>query len=453
MADAKVVIYGLAVKSADRTFQQFALAELQHWTLTNLSPPKYEDGGLAFQDLNDDPVLWTPLAIQLPGSALETMAGALLQTSDGPFLLVMTAFLLILLARMTSRSGRVQAILIAAASCAAYPVVALVMKLNLQSPPVTTVVGFAGYTGYAKSKESLASVLALLICVLLGWVFAKFAGREADEPEEESTASRRRAVLIAHAAVLGLLLLYVLPNMRDILSSLNQTWQRRASWDSTNFLMWDYLIHAGLRPFRDFWYPYGGGYLQLLPFPTGTVAMTFHCTLVLWVLYWSLLKIAGQRLAHGLAIFGLILVPVLLGLLPGWSRYLVAVDVALFYVVVCNNRRFDWKMQVPFAAFAGYAFFFEPTQVVCAVAGMAAETVLAALAGFQGGALRERAAASAQVLKQRFASVGIPLLTGIAGALLFYAGNGMLPGLWDFEASIGAQGDYGALPSEIVLKK
>ena len=54
------------------------------------------------------------------------------------------------------------------------------------------------------------------------------------------------------------------------------------------------------------------------------------------------------------------------------------------------------------------------------------------------------------MLKQRLVCMGIPMLAGIAGALLIYAGNGMLPGLWDFEKSVGEMGDYGAVPSNIV---
>jgi hypothetical protein len=477
LADAKVVIYSLAVKSADRTFQRFGPEELKHWTLNNLSPPRDEDGGLALDDINDDPILWTPLALQLPGSMLQAIAAALIGTPDAPFLLAITAFLLVLLARMSTRTGRMQAVLIAVSSGVAYPVVLLAMKLNLSSPPVTADVGYASYHGYAKADEYLAALAVMLICILLGYVLARFAGHGGDEVEDSPlialrNGGRRRNWMV-HAAVLGLLLVYFLPNVRGLMvslpavsrseahgtnlefvQSLSQTKYRHVQWDAANELTWTYMLNAGLRPLRDFWFPYSGWYLQLLPFPTGPLMIVAHCTVLLWVLYWSLFRIAGRRLGQALAIFGLILTPVLMGLLPEWDRYLVAVDVALLYVAVCEANigeiaRLDWKIHAPVAAFVAYAFFFEPTQVVCAGAGMAAHIILSALSGFQGGTLRERVAESARVLKQRLVSPGIPLLAGIAGGLLIFAGNGMLPGLWDFEKSIGDQGDYAAVPSEI----
>ena len=131
----------------------------------------------------------------------------------------------------------------------------------------------------------------------------------------------------------------ICPNLLLVFQSLSQARYQHVDWDTANFWTWDYMLHAGLRPLRDFWYPYSGAYVQLLPFPTGVIAATVHRTAVLWVLYWSLFKVTGRRLAQALAIFGLIVTPVLLDMLPGWSRYLVAVDVALLYVAVCGTCR------------------------------------------------------------------------------------------------------------------
>jgi hypothetical protein len=473
LADAKVVIYGITIKAHDRTFQQFGPDDLKRWTFVNFSPPRDEDGGLAFDDTNDDPSLWTPLALRLPGSTLQAALATLVETSDAPFLLAIAAFLLVLLTGMAAHTGRLQAVLIALTGGVACPLVLLVMRLRLSPPRVTSVVGYASYRGYSKTPEHLASLALFLTCIALGYAFAKLARRGntamEDVPVKSPANSHRRPSLwIVHAAVFALLLLYFLPNVQGVLvnfpgldlsdahgtnlefvQSLSQTRQQHVQWDAANVLTWTYMLNAGLRPLRDFWFPYTGWYLQLLPFPMGPVTLVVHCALLLWILYWCLFCITGRRLGQALTIFGLSLAPVLVGMAEGWDRYLVAVAVALFYVVICETR-LEWKTHAPFAALVGWAFFFEPTQVIYAGAGIAAHIAVAVLSRFQGDTLRQRLLASAGELRQRLLRIAIPLLSGIAAALLLYAGNGMLAGFWDLEKSLGDIGDYGAVPADIV---
>jgi len=452
--DAQIRIYGITIRSRTQTFLQLAPSQLKNWNFNNLSVPKEEDGALVFTDTNDDPAAWSPLALHLPGIRLQVLY-PLLSTSDSPFLLAITAFLLALLARMFTRTGRVQAVLIAVASCVVYPVVLLVLKLNLLPPPsVRSSVGYAGYHGYPKANEYLSAVSMMLVCAGLGYVFARLFERGANETWESETAApvsagQRRRNWLVHASVFAVLLVYFVPNLTEVLKSLRETVYQNHGWDDAVLLHWSELIGLGLRPLRDFWYPYSGSYIQFLPFPTGVIVSVLHAVGALWVLYLGLLSVAGRRLSHGLVVFGLIATPILLTLLPGWNRYLLAIDVGILYVAICDTTRLDWKTHVPVAVFVGYVFFYEPTQVIYAAAGMAAETGLTVIARFRGRNLRERIAAGVQVLKQRLLCVGVPMGAGITASLLVFAALGMLPGLWDFERSIGDVGDYSAYPSEL----
>ena len=442
LPDARVVIYGVTVRGPTQIFQQFGPAELKTWSRLNLSAPKEEGGGLALTDLNDDPILTTPLSIRLPGGIFQVLSVAI-GTEDSPFLLAITVFLLVLLARMLTRTGRLQALLIAVASCAVYPVVLLVIKLNLLlPPPVTSAVGYASYSGYAKANEFLSVLCAMLVCIGLGYVFATFAGSPEEEVEEAASIPSRRYVWIAHAVVFILLFLYSLPNLPSELNTLKAAVYTYRGWDQENAVSWEYMMNAGLRPYRDFWFPYSGGYLQFLPFPIGTISSVLHYTIALWVFYLALFKVTGRRLGQTLVIFGLMLTPLLLNLLPGWNRYLLSIDIALLYVAICDAPRLEWKLHLPFAAFVAYAFFYEPTQVVYAGMGIAAHTALSAISRVGLGAML-------RVVKQRVVCVGIPMLAGITASAVVYAADGMLPGLWNFERSLGDQGDYGALPSGI----
>jgi hypothetical protein len=440
-ASADVVIYSLTLKSATQTFQQFGPAELRNWTHNNLSDPKDQDGGLAFTDLNDDPILSAPLNVSLPGGNLRSLS-TFFELSDGPFLLAIAVFLLVLLASMDSRSGRLQALLVVLASCAAFPTVEWIRRLHLLPPaPVSSTIGFATYNGYAKGNDHLAAFAVLLVSAALGYLFARSTGRpDPVETLEPVAPSRWHYQWMAHVAIFLLVFLNYFPNLLTTIPWAKTVVYPHAGWDESNGLVWAYMVNKGLRPFRDFWYPYSGFYLQFLPFPTGNFTAILEQAIVLWGFYLAVFKAAGRRLGPALVLFGLLFASVLMDMLPGWNRYLLGVDVALFYVAVCQYPRFEWQTHAVFAAFTGYAFFYEPTQVIYASAGIAAHTLLTALEGFPE---------QIRILRQRLLYAGVPMLAGIACALMVYAAYGMLPGLLDFEASLGDQGNYGALPADV----
>jgi len=449
LPDARIVLYGITIRNQSQIFRQFGPAELKGWSRVNLSEPKDEDGGLAYTDLNDDPMLITPLALQLPGGVLQALS-PLIGTADALFLIAMTTFLLLLLARMGTRTGRMQALLIAAANGVAWPIVYVVLKLDLLGPPpVRSAVGYASYTGYDKANEYLSALAVLLVCISLGYLFAKFAGPQEDDPGQTVIASRRPFVWIAHVSIYALVLMYFMPDLTATLRALPTSAYQYQGWDSSIATHWVAMMNAGLRPMRDFWFPYSGSYIERLPPPTGLIFTVLHFTIALWFLYLGLFLATGKRISQALVLFGLFLTAVLLDMFPGWYRYVLSIDVGLLYVGLYDIGRLQWKVHLPFAVFVGYAFFYEPTQVIYAGVGIAAHTIVTLISHFEGNSLRERLLKSAQALKQRLVTVGLPMLAGIAASLLVYAANGMLPGFLDFEKSIGDQGDYGAWPSEI----
>jgi hypothetical protein len=452
--DTRVIIYSITVKSGDRVVREFEPSELKDWTLANFSAPAEDAGGLVMSSTTNDPILWTSPALRLSGAQL-AKSSAFVDESDGPFVLVATAFLLVLLARTSTRAGRLQAVLIAAASCVGFPVLFAIKHIDLLPPPVTTTVGYASYHSYSKANEILSGVLIMLILIGLGYGCAKWVGRKeaagsgAEEFAGAGPPSRQRWIWMAHAGVFVFLFLYFFPYILGVFQSMSRAEYRYDSWDAANTLIWSALINKGFIPYRDFWYPYGGFYLQLLRFPAGPIWVIVHCTVLLWCFYLVLLKIAERRLAQTLVMFGAVLVPILLNMLGGWHRYLMPATVVFFYAAICDIRRWEWKTHLPFTALAGYVCFCEPPQIICAACGIAVHCGLEAAARFQGSSFRDRLASSWQVLRPRLILIGGPILAGVGGAALVYAANGMLPGLWDFEKSVADIGDYSAAPSDM----
>ena len=97
---ARIVIFSLAVKAGDRVVRQFGPAELKNWTLVNLSPPKEENGGLVLLDSNDNPILWTPVIVHLPGMQAPPPRWLLWLGIYWPFVLLTVALLTLLVARV-----------------------------------------------------------------------------------------------------------------------------------------------------------------------------------------------------------------------------------------------------------------------------------------------------------------------------------------------------------------
>ena len=128
-----------------------------------------------------------------------------------------------------------QALLIAVSSCVAYPIVLLVMRLNLLSPPsVSRTVGYASYAGYPKANEYLSSLMVMLVCICLGYAFARFAGKSEEKLEAPVMASRRWNVRLVHTTVLGLLLLQFWPDFRVAFNSMGSTVYQYRGWDDAS---------------------------------------------------------------------------------------------------------------------------------------------------------------------------------------------------------------------------
>ena len=370
IADARIVIYSVTIKTGPQTFQRFGAEELTSWVRSNASTAQIQERGLALLATNHEPAISTSLSLRLPGGTLQPLS-ELIGGEDGPFLLAITGFLLLLLLRMTTRTGRLQAVLIAVIAGMAMVVVVLVRTIDLPPPPVTTAVGYANYNGYSKTDDYLAAFTLMLLCAFVGYAFAGVKGGEEEEGEETAPASSRRNAWITTAAVFAMVFMCYLPNLWGSLRESSQMlYQSHGGLDDANALTWSYMINAGLRPFRDFWYPYSGSYLQLLPFPVGVLASVVHSTIVLGVLFLALLKATGRRIAHALVIFGLILTPVRLDTLPRWTRTVLAIDVALLSLAVCedsicNSGGLEWKKHAPFAVFVGYVFLRTHPACVC----------------------------------------------------------------------------------------
>lgn len=444
---AHVVLYSVRMKSGEQVLREFSPSELREWSLSALKVVTQNSGSLIMDSTTDDPMLSTTLSFNFPGSTVAGTVGRL-YGPDTLFLLAMALFILWIPSRTCFRTDWGEVAIVAALTLMAYPLVNAAIRLKSSPPPVSAAVGFASYTGYPKGHDYYASFALLGLSLLLplaGWRVLPRKGPAAQVPQPSSPSTAG----VAHVLILILLLLYYQPNLAGGLAGLKNWQYQYAGWDDQHSLSWAYMINSGLRPFRDFWFPYSGHYITMLPFPISSLMFGFHGVLVLSFLYLGLFYIAGKKVTQALALFICLAIPLFVDLLPGWTRYMLAADVTFLAIAVGEMKQWEWKRPVLLATITGYVFFFEPTQVLYAGTGIAVYLALVVSPWGMRKPLRIVAACMIRRLARTLLYTGTPMLAGVVAAIGFFAANGMLPGLWEFEKSLGDQASYGGMNADI----
>jgi hypothetical protein len=453
--DTQVSIFSIAIVSEGRVVRKFSPVELAAWRLYNLKPAPGEpdsyslisSSGADFLSANT-----TIVASQRPTWFLQFLE--VFQEPSFFSLIFMLCFFLFLACGLTTKQGLVEAGIVATLAVLAHPLAVLVSKVPVSPPPVTSAVGTANYLGYGKF-EYLAAFVLLVVSIGIAWLSYRFVNVPipSREPEEsvmaKSTPSWRSVV--AHLAVLVWLLMLYCPDLTGILGRMTQIVFLQPSWDGQNFLLWEYLAHYGYLPFRDFWYPYSGLYVHMLPFPEGVLLAWLQLALTLWILYLGLRYALARKPSAAAFIFVLVLLPVLLDEFSGWYRYLLAIDVALFYLALQDINRLEWRKQIPFALVVCFVCFYEPTQLIYAGTGVVAHSAwtIWSKVDFKSG-LPVLLAQMRVAVWQRLIYVGGPLLAGILPVLILITAKGMLPQFIRFHLTLSDQQAYGSIPAAIV---
>ena len=161
-------------------------------------------------------------------------------------------------------------------------------------PPVSEAVGGASFAGTPYRGAQFAAVAAMgLIAAAALAVAARIgtlvkAGAAKPESGEEPGVGRRSKIAIAGTA---LVCLSLAPDLRATLEDAVRP--GATTWDTSNFVAWDFFANQGLVPMRDFFYPYGLQWLFDL-FPQGPLVMWLARSATLAVIAWALWRLSGH---------------------------------------------------------------------------------------------------------------------------------------------------------------
>ena len=236
-------------------------------------------------------------------------------------------------------------------------------------PPVSEAVGGASFAGTPYRGAQFAAVAAMgLIAAAALAVAARIgklvkAGAAKPESGEEPGVGRRSKIAIAGTA---LVCLSLAPDLRATMEDAVRP--GATTWDTSNFVAWDFFANQGLVPMRDFFYPYGLQWLFDL-FPQGPLVMWLARSATLAVIAWALWRLSGHS-APRVILSLLVVAAIGFGDDFLW-RYMPAMALPLAYAAMgpAQHRRLTSGHAV-FGAAAVLALLLEPDFLLFGIAGM-----------------------------------------------------------------------------------
>ncbi len=451
--DIPVRLYGLRIVGQGETLCRFSAADLSRWW-TNCEQASLEGDALVLRASHRDPILNATFgAIELPAEPDGTLWTALWrrlfgETGRPQLVLVLTLALgLVVCLGVLGRSGWPAALIVGASIPLTWGTLTLVGKLGSRPPVPTAAVGYACFAGYGTSLHMLEVALLILVPGLAALLYLGgrrlFCGPTLVWPEPDPSVGdqprRRRlghlTILLVVVGVAG----YFFPNLalrEGILAPSG------GGWDGDNILVWQHLIQTGARPYRDFWYPYSGHGVRLLPFPCGEMLTAAHQTAVFVVLLLAVYLGTGKALGRTLAIFGTAFGLSVCGFCAAPERYGLLANVILSYVAIDQQqRKWQWAHVLFWIALI-HAGVMEPASVIYAGIPLGM-TVLAE--AVSGGAAFWRGLPGRL---GRELAVPLGVFAAIAASL---AARGQLRGFLDFMLSLRTMAAYGASPFDLSL--
>ena len=444
--ETRIALYGVLVQLADGATIRIPLEQIAAWNFVNTTKPELIDGALVFT-VKGDSFLYSD--VQLPAATRLHRLGLylrrLLRTNEFVFSLIMFAALIAAAAAVSRRAFLPFATLMLVAPATLYFGISVFRRIL---PPDTfdvgTAVGRAAYLGLSLAPFQWATVLASAVAIVLGVVCARLAffRERVTGPTDVETFDAPHVACygwVFAVAWVTLLFFVLMPDL-DAVTQQVQTQQFNRFWDSNNYWTWRGLITRGDRPYVDFWYPYMGFWVFMLPLPTGTIMEFLHSLALYAVLGISIWRISGRALVPSLTASVAIVLLCLALVVQSPERYLLSIAFALSYVAMERDGPLLGSGRLWFWLAFALALWAEPAQLLYAAPALA-------FALFVDEAARGPFAAKRVVVRLITDSVGPFVL--VLFLAVFFAVRGEIAGVLENAQDLAAGSIYGTMPTDI----
>lgn len=383
--DAAVEVFSISVRSGERAAWRATGAEIVGISrFSGIRDTTSENGTARFVTSGQDPLFAVTPHVLIAGRGLLSDLLVYIKTNFAVLVLLISLVLLIVFEFMRSelpiriRGARALALMLFLIGLPAglRYMAEKVFASSAEYQSVGLSVGASAFLGYAKTTEFRVFYLMVAATIAvglgLGVLYRRFLlWQNCQNPptsgQPVSKVSQLIKILLM-AAVFLLIVAAFVPDAVKAFASLQDV-PSVLDYDSLNIETWNYLYQHGLKPFRDFWFPYGMSSFVMGRAPSAVWAMYGHVVLLYFVLAYSLCSLLEQKWLWGLLGVGLLAVLDCGGYLRGTYRYGVALDVVATFSALSFLNRGRW-LAVSFGLFGAYAFCFEPSQFLYALPGL-----------------------------------------------------------------------------------
>jgi hypothetical protein len=433
--DSHVRIYSMTFWSGTRALQTLGAADFRNWALINAN--KIDDpASFQFVSTNHDPIMVSPSGYDFQ-SAAGWRASSVGAHLTGENIAIALAVLFLLLSGWKGRLVEAQLpALVLLVIVALRPLTNWIgYRLGgVQSPEEA--IGWANYHGYPKSGEFALFMFACALAAIAGAGAGVLFRRRHPPLQGHPHAPQGHVRVWPIVALLAAYCLVAFPPLASIVGAY-KTAVHDPGYDWGNVFTWDYFVHRGWVPLKDFWYPYGG-FFAFETLPGGYVESYAHLCIVLAVFTVAVWRLTGRSWPWTLGILAVTLAAIRAVLFWGANRYLLSVDVVLLGLVLAQEN-YSPRETVPVAVMALYAFIFDQFQVPYAALPLAVVYALDLLHPPPGS---DRRKVARGVLALIAASAVL-----LGSNLVVLAVQGRLRGLWGLALEMKAASIYCASAS------
>ncbi|WP_141400387.1 hypothetical protein [Magnetospirillum sp. 15-1] len=442
----EIILHSIQVVDESGVVREFSPQQLMtQWGTHNISGREIRDGALHMVAVNNDPILETWEKVTLRRNA-PAFVGTLNEGFRTPrFTLQILLFGFVAMFAVSALDGRRRGHV--AVGVLAVAAVLIIINTVTQSyqplSAVHTAVGRGSFLGLSLDAQRIAALLALLASFAIGaggGLYLRYRTNRSNTPADTGTDDhhwRKRDTLFM-GAVAAIMAATLFPDVRGLLNTTIGT-QFTPDWDGNNIFTWEYLIHSGNIPLKDFWYPYAGHAMFQSDAPWGFLLRVLHRVVIFTLFLWGFHAIAGQRML--LTLFVAILLVVADGANLVWAswRYITPLAIAATYIAIDRRKPIIQAGHWAFWTSLLWTLITEPLQIVSAAPAVAAVLLLDVID------TRPSPKRLAAQLTREFAVPAGSLLV----MLIWWAAQGQLAGYIDFHLKVSDQGIVMAMPSDL----
>jgi len=382
---ADIKIYSLVFSRGEKAVRQLAVADLQEWRLINTRFIEANEDFLHLESETDDPIITQDVDYILSKSFegffnvfrkfLSGTKAAKIATEwssmSTPVLLFGLLILVIADFKNPYRfAGGPFLILLLFPILFGKGIVDLFLSRVGRAPPIQYAVGYASYSGYSKSLEMLSfhavTLTAVLIAVTLFFIYRKREkGADSIACNIDKQPATKPASWVFLLVLLGLFAVFGFPQLSQAFANLDHA-NHGVHFDGLSMLTWQYEMHMGWLPFRDFWYPYGAFAYIDGPFPWEMASFFLHNFVIFASFLIAVYCLVDRNKLWTLILLSITLLLIVVRYISDPYRYFVSLDYVLLFLVLQREKKAHRFYYALYGVFSGLFFIFDPIYCIYA---------------------------------------------------------------------------------------